>query len=54
MKNTFWIFVRLLAASSAVSSVLGAVYRRTEHIVGRDFYNAFNFEAIPDPTHGRV
>ncbi|KAJ7264260.1 endo-beta-glucanase [Mycena rebaudengoi] len=54
MKNTFWIFVRLLAASSAVSSVLGAVYRRTEHIVGRDFYDAFNFEAIPDPTHGRV
>ncbi|KAF7345767.1 Glycoside hydrolase family 16 protein [Mycena venus] len=54
MKNTFWILVRFLVASSALSSVLGAVYQCNERIVGRDFYDAFNFEAIPDPTHGRV
>ncbi|KAJ7923470.1 glycoside hydrolase family 16 protein [Mycena leptocephala] len=48
------ISARLLTLSLTVSSVLGAVYFRTEHIVGQDFYDAFNFEAVADPTHGRV
>ncbi|KAJ7349959.1 endo-beta-glucanase [Mycena albidolilacea] len=42
------------ALSLAVSSVLGATYHSAEHIVGAGFYDSFNFEAIPDPTHGRV
>ncbi|KAF7343220.1 Glycoside hydrolase family 16 protein [Mycena venus] len=44
----------ILALSIAVSSVLGATYHNAEHIVGAGFYNSFNFEAIGDPTHGRV
>ncbi|CAK5267905.1 unnamed protein product [Mycena citricolor] len=35
-------------------SVLAASYSRTQNIVGTGFYDAFDFEAIPDPTHGRV
>jgi hypothetical protein len=54
MKSVSGISIRLLTLSLTVSSVLGAVYFRTEHIVGQDFYDAFNFEAIADPTHGRV
>lgn len=44
----------ILALSFAVSSALAAVYQNTENIVGAGFYNSFNFEAIPDPTSGRV
>ncbi|KAJ7205621.1 concanavalin A-like lectin/glucanase domain-containing protein, partial [Mycena haematopus] len=29
-------------------------YSRSAHIVGRGFYDAFDFQDIPDPTHGRV
>ncbi|KAF7293359.1 Glycoside hydrolase family 16 protein [Mycena kentingensis (nom. inval.)] len=29
-------------------------YRRAEHIVGNDFFHAFDWDAIPDPTNGRV
>ncbi|KAJ7642037.1 endo-beta-glucanase [Roridomyces roridus] len=36
------------------SSALGATYRRSDNIVGADFYTKFSFQAIPDPTHGRV
>ncbi|KAJ7648634.1 glycoside hydrolase family 16 protein [Mycena polygramma] len=43
-----------LTLTSTVSTVLGASYSRSENIVGQGFYNAFNFEAIPDPTHGHV
>ncbi|KAJ7166795.1 glycoside hydrolase family 16 protein [Mycena filopes] len=50
MKSAFGI----VALSSSLSSVLAASYARSENIVGTGFYNAFNFEAIPDPTHGRV
>ncbi|KAG5652388.1 hypothetical protein H0H81_005184 [Sphagnurus paluster] len=31
-----------------------AVYRLTDQIGGGAFYDAFDFQAIPDPTHGRV
>ncbi|KAJ7710329.1 glycoside hydrolase family 16 protein [Mycena rosella] len=44
----------VLALSFGVSSALAAVYQNTENIVGAGFYNSFNFEAIPDPTTGRV
>ncbi|KAJ7692219.1 2 beta-glucan [Mycena rosella] len=44
----------VLALSFGVSSALAAVYQNTENIVGPGFYNSFNFEAIPDPTTGRV
>ncbi|KAJ6582244.1 hypothetical protein B0H19DRAFT_984373 [Mycena capillaripes] len=54
MKSTFAFSARLLALTSTVSSVLGATYSRSENIVGTGFYNSFNFEAIGDPTHGRV
>ncbi|KAJ7450860.1 laminarinase [Mycena latifolia] len=43
-----------LALSFAVSSAHGATYQMAENIVGSGFYNSFNFEAIPDPTAGRV
>ncbi|KAJ7097211.1 glycoside hydrolase family 16 protein [Mycena belliarum] len=47
----------LLAASTLstlVTSALAGSYARTEHIAGAGFYNAFEFQAIGDPTHGRV
>jgi hypothetical protein len=34
--------------------VLTATYPLSDAIVGSDFYKAFNFEAISDPSHGRV
>jgi hypothetical protein len=33
---------------------LAASYGLADNIVGNSFYNAFSFEAIADPTHGRV
>ncbi|KAG6380032.1 glycoside hydrolase family 16 protein [Boletus reticuloceps] len=38
----------------ARSVLAGATYSLSDSIVGEGFYNAFNFEAIPDPTNGRV
>jgi hypothetical protein len=37
-----------------VPSVLGRFYPLSDNIVGSCFYDEFNFEAITDPTHGRV
>ncbi|KAJ7698146.1 glycoside hydrolase family 16 protein [Mycena rosella] len=54
MRSALAISVRLLAFSSTLYPVLGATYSRSQNIVGTGFYNAFNFEAISDPTHGRV
>ncbi|KAJ7218231.1 glycoside hydrolase family 16 protein [Mycena haematopus] len=48
------IHAPLLALSFAVSSVLCGTYQNAENIVGAGFYDSFNFEAIADPTHGRV
>ncbi|KAG6830732.1 hypothetical protein H0H92_015011 [Tricholoma furcatifolium] len=31
-----------------------SIYLIEDAIIGPDFYNTFNFEAIADPTHGRV
>jgi hypothetical protein len=44
----------LTLASLVGSALAGAVYTLTEDIVGDGFYDSFNFEAIPDPTLGRV
>ncbi|KAJ7027155.1 glycoside hydrolase family 16 protein [Mycena alexandri] len=54
MKGVSGVVVRLLTVSSTFSFVLGALYLRHEQVIGRGFYDAFNFEAIPDPTQGRV
>lgn len=36
------------------TALAGAVYTLNDNIVGEGFYSSFNFEAIPDPTNGRV
>ncbi|KAJ6460779.1 glycoside hydrolase family 16 protein [Mycena vulgaris] len=54
MKDSLWISVRLLTLFWTSTSAFGATYSRSEHIVGLGFYSAFDFEAISDPTHGRV
>ncbi|KAG6333764.1 hypothetical protein ID866_5326 [Astraeus odoratus] len=51
--------VSLVSAGLAVASLVnialaGGVYILSDNIVGNDFYNAFIFEAIADPAHGRV
>jgi hypothetical protein len=33
---------------------LSATYHLSDNIVGSAFYNAFSFQNIADPTHGRV
>ncbi|KAG1725581.1 glycoside hydrolase family 16 protein [Suillus paluster] len=43
-----------LTLASMAGYALGAVYTLNEKIVGEGFYSSFNFEAIPDPTNGRV
>ncbi|TFK71165.1 hypothetical protein BDN72DRAFT_937192 [Pluteus cervinus] len=35
-------------------AVLGGLYQRVDNYVGNAFYDAFEFQAIEDPTHGRV
>lgn len=49
-------FVRgtLTLVSLAQLAVAGGLYTLSDSIVGEDFYDAFNFEDISDPTHGRV
>jgi len=46
--------VCLTLASLTGSALAGATYMLSENIVGEGFYSSFNFEAIADPTHGRV
>ncbi|KAJ8586640.1 glycoside hydrolase family 16 protein [Rhizopogon salebrosus TDB-379] len=38
----------------AVVGTLGTTYQRTSQLAGQSFLDAFHFEAIPDPTNGRV
>lgn len=49
-----WWFSISIVLLTFSPSVFGASYTQSDLIVGEDFYNAFNFEAIPDPTAGRV
>jgi hypothetical protein len=44
----------LLASVAAVSGYGGPVYKMTDSVTGWDFYDFFDWEAIDDPTHGRV
>ena len=49
----------LLATFSVISlaqipAILGATYTLSDTIVGNAFYDAFSWQAISDPTHGRV
>lgn len=32
----------------------GATYKLQDNVVGSSFYDFFQFQAIPDPTHGQV
>ncbi|THU77007.1 endo-beta-glucanase, partial [Dendrothele bispora CBS 962.96] len=43
-----------LAAAFVFNGVLAATYSQSESISGQGFYNSFSFQAISDPTHGRV
>ncbi|KAL0949940.1 hypothetical protein HGRIS_009965 [Hohenbuehelia grisea] len=47
----------LLTASTLFAlapSAQGASYSLSDNVVGAGFFDAFNFQAIGDPTHGRV
>lgn len=39
---------------SLVGPAISATYPLSDTVIGSAFYSAFNFEAIADPTHGRV
>ncbi|EGN97297.1 glycoside hydrolase family 16 protein [Serpula lacrymans var. lacrymans S7.3] len=43
-----------LTLASLAGSALAGTYTVSDNIVGDDFYSAFTFEAIADPTDGRV
>ncbi|KAF9443774.1 glycoside hydrolase family 16 protein [Macrolepiota fuliginosa MF-IS2] len=45
------VFALLL---SSLASVRGATYSISDTVAGSTFFNFFDFEAIADPTHGRV
>lgn len=40
--------------TAGISGVTGAKYSLSDNIVGDGFYSAFEWQAISDPTHGRV
>ena len=44
----------IIAILDAAATALCQTYTRQSNIVGSDFYNAFTFQNIPDPSHGRV
>ncbi len=52
LSSTLHLGVLLLLTN--LSRVLAAPYFLTSNIVGNDFYRAFQWENISDPTHGRV
>lgn len=43
-----------IALLSLTAQALGATYGQTDSYVGSGFLSGFSFEAIADPTHGRV
>lgn len=51
MRTDFLFFVPLVLS---VTMTFGATYQRSSQLTGQSFLDAFNFEAISDPTHGRV
>ena len=46
--------VRSTVFFSLVGLATAATYSLSDSIVGTDFYSQFTFQAIADPTHGRV
>ena len=44
----------LLLALMFVPGILGAVYSQSDSHQGDGFYKSFNFQAITDPSNGRV
>jgi hypothetical protein len=42
------------ALVALASKTLAATYSIADNVVGNGFYDAFQFQAISDPTHGRV
>ena len=46
--------VLTVSLTSVVKSVHGATYLLRDNIVGAGFFDAFEWQAIDDPTHGRV
>ncbi|KAF5341821.1 hypothetical protein D9611_001175 [Ephemerocybe angulata] len=49
-----YLCILALFAYFSVTRVLGVTYSLSDNVVGNGFYDAFNWEAIDDPTHGRV
>ncbi|KAG2158672.1 2 beta-glucan [Suillus bovinus] len=47
-------FPFLVILALAVTVTLGATYQRSSQLAGQSFLDAFSFQAITDPTHGRV
>ncbi|KAF6756895.1 glycoside hydrolase family 16 protein [Ephemerocybe angulata] len=43
-----------IACFFSVTRVLGATYSLSDNVLGNGFYDAFKWETIDDPTHGRV
>lgn len=41
-------------SESVVPGTMALEYTRTERIRGEAFFQAFDVESIPDPTHGHV
>ncbi|KAG6375298.1 hypothetical protein JVT61DRAFT_3523 [Boletus reticuloceps] len=50
MKSSFLAFVVLAVSGYTEAST----YSRTASLSGQSFLNAFSWQAIADPTHGRV
>jgi hypothetical protein len=48
------VFAAIFFALFSFTPALAAIYSLDEEIVGEDFYTAFDWEAIADPTQGRV
>jgi hypothetical protein len=44
----------LLSVLSVSSLSFASTFFLSDSVVGPDFYQFFDWEAIPDPTHGRV
>jgi hypothetical protein len=46
--------VLTVSLTNIAKGVHGATYHLRDNIVGAGFFNAFEWQAIEDPTHGRV
>lgn len=51
---TFISAFRAISGLCYITLALSATYGRTDNISGSSFLSAFSYQAISDPTHGRV